>query len=257
MDRRRRLEAAIIVFAVMLPTIAAVGTNCTVRTTGKSGQLICQFSTNISEGQYDFLVQRYNLDGTNQQPEIVVNCRWFMRIGLDCDVIQGYVFDKKVWNMLIIDIPALSQKHEGRYMCQVLDEDNVKNEDNTCEYKYTGGKAATTPNTTPAITNTVQNDEKSAPEDHTKSILAIVIILSVIVLVDMVVRYIITGKLSAKLDKVLDSHRFDKNTSIPTVDDLVREIAKRTNAETDNSDGAIVDLMNVMERDPLTSDDEI
>ncbi|KAK7446763.1 hypothetical protein BaRGS_00040243 [Batillaria attramentaria] len=111
---------------------AGIKTSCSIITRRESGDLICWFSENIAESQHSFVVHRYNVDHTETTP--VVHCTWIAQ-GLACTSESGYVFNKEVSAIALIEIPHLTKHVEGKYVCQVVGNDNT--DDEVCEYQYT------------------------------------------------------------------------------------------------------------------------
>ncbi|KAK7446762.1 hypothetical protein BaRGS_00040242, partial [Batillaria attramentaria] len=85
-----------------------VSTSCRIKTMGQSGLLACEFSENIARTRHGFVVLRYDLHAANTP--------------------EGYVFDKQVSKVLFVAIPKLTHDLEGRYVCQVIGNDDSDDE---------------------------------------------------------------------------------------------------------------------------------
>ncbi|KAK7446766.1 hypothetical protein BaRGS_00040246 [Batillaria attramentaria] len=107
-----------------------------MKTVGRSGIFICNFSEDISISKSGFIVVHSFLSPQNKvQEKNVVECSWFGPV-IQCIEYPGYTFDKDVSDQAFIGIPALSKRFEGKYQCQVVGNDD--SDDQWCNYEYQG-----------------------------------------------------------------------------------------------------------------------
>ncbi|KAK7455329.1 hypothetical protein BaRGS_00039495, partial [Batillaria attramentaria] len=104
---------------------------------GNSGTLTCKFSIDLRQSKYDFAVQRYDLVD-DVTPDKVLGCIFRKDSeDPDCDVEDGYEFDKNtISNTIILKMPHLEKKHEGWYICQVIPPLDEQNKTAHCKYKH-------------------------------------------------------------------------------------------------------------------------
>lgn len=194
MDCQIFLGAVFFLGTATLPTMTAVETNCTVRRKRTSGELICQFSADINREKYNFLVHKYDMNDTNLRPELVLDCHWLVGQDLHCEVKSGYEFDKKVWNMLIVDLPTTSTRHDGKYICQVIGNGEAK--DNPCFYAHEDvTEEVGSTSTAPALASAgCPNDkDKEIELDWNNIVMALVIggvILIIVIVVSVTLAFV-------------------------------------------------------------------
>ncbi|KAK7440942.1 hypothetical protein BaRGS_00040592 [Batillaria attramentaria] len=92
----------------MAAKVPLPGADHVIQTMGQSGLLACEFSENIARTRHGFVVLRYDVHAANTP--------------------EGYVFDKQVSKVLFVAIPKLTQDLEGRYVCQVIGNDDSDDE---------------------------------------------------------------------------------------------------------------------------------
>ncbi|XP_025101303.1 uncharacterized protein LOC112568279 isoform X2 [Pomacea canaliculata] len=82
-----------------------------------NAQLTCYFPEDISRTKKDITVYHYNSD-PNFLPNPVLDCLWIS--GKEhCLVQPGYEFNNEVSDNLTLRILNVSEKHTGRYSCQM------------------------------------------------------------------------------------------------------------------------------------------
>ncbi|KAK7475714.1 hypothetical protein BaRGS_00033036, partial [Batillaria attramentaria] len=99
-----------------------IKTSCRIRIMGQSAQMICEFSENIAQTRHGVGVYRYDLKETNSSPEEILQCVW-LSSSLECISQDSYHVDKQASSVLLVDIPTLDRRMEGRYVCLLIGED--------------------------------------------------------------------------------------------------------------------------------------
>ncbi|XP_070202375.1 uncharacterized protein [Littorina saxatilis] len=86
---------------------------------GQPGSVTCTFPVDVTKQKQHVNVLRYDFDGLNFVPELVLKCFWRTNtMNPDCSVADGFDFDRQISNTVTVKIPrATKGRHEGVYAC--------------------------------------------------------------------------------------------------------------------------------------------
>ncbi|KAK7462048.1 hypothetical protein BaRGS_00038537 [Batillaria attramentaria] len=141
----------LLLVAATLPTTAeaiGVSSSCAATNNGSTGRVGCTFSVDIDKSKHNFLIQRYDLN-IGGEPDDVLACTWTSE-GLTCDVKSTYQFDYKVSSKVVLEIPRLTENHEGMYLCAVLPQSGDNKNVKSCQLKVNEREETKRPKSTTA-----------------------------------------------------------------------------------------------------------
>ncbi|KAK7462042.1 hypothetical protein BaRGS_00038531 [Batillaria attramentaria] len=106
---------------------------CTAKSYGTSGRVECTFSTDLNRSKDNFVIQRYDFKA-GLPPDRVITCIW-TAVGLRCQGEPSYRLDHQVSSKVVVEIPKITKKHEGRYYCYGIPSESDQAE--VCELRIT------------------------------------------------------------------------------------------------------------------------